>query len=100
VVEDPLFRTETMARLLAAQGKLRQAAEIYRHLLSEGGQRAAIRDALAEVERRLAAGRSPRQQATADLFARWTELTLRLQNARRLADCLKMLQQQQRRRTP
>jgi len=37
------------------------------------------------VERRLAAGRSPRQQATADLFARWTELTLRLQNARRLA---------------
>ncbi len=95
-MEDPLFYTETMARLLVRQGKRRQAAEIYRHLLARNDRRPEIRQALAGLEKQLAKGRSEHQQATAELFGRWTELMLRLHNTRRLAGCLNALKERRR----
>ena len=90
LIEDPLFYTETMARLLTRQGKLDQAAEIYRYLLSQERDRPEIRAALAQVEACIGGRRNSRQQALSDLLARWIELTLRWQAVQRLDDCRKM----------
>lgn len=90
MVEDPLFYTETMARLLVRQGKMVEAAEIYRHLLSENDRRIDLRDALAQIEKRLGGRRNPRQQKLADLFSRWIALTLRVQALQKLGACKKM----------
>ncbi|MFO7964665.1 MAG: hypothetical protein R6U50_12135 [Desulfobacterales bacterium] len=39
---DPMFKTKTMARILAAQGQMTQAAEIYTSVLTNGGCREAM----------------------------------------------------------
>ncbi len=97
MVQDPLFYTETMARLLARQGKLREAAEIYRHLLAREGRRPEIRQALVALEGQMEKGRNAQQEATAEMFGRWVEMMLRLQNVRGLAGCLNMLREHRRR---
>jgi hypothetical protein len=88
MVEDPLFYTETMARLLVRQGKIQEAAEIYRHLLSEDGGRFELKDALAQLEKRLGGRRDSRQQKLAELFSRWIALTVRVQVVQKLGACM------------
>ncbi len=100
MVEQPLFYTETMARLLVRQGKLGEAAEIYRHLLSRGSDREDIRSALAQLEKRLGGRRNARQQKTAELFARWIALTLRWQAVQKLDACLKLGTKQRKEEAP
>jgi len=100
VVEDPLFYTETMARLLIRQGKRREAAEIYRYLLAKDSNRQDIRGALAQLEECPGGGRNVLQQETADLFARWIALALRVQAVERLKACLKLSGKRPKEETP
>ncbi len=53
--QDAIYQTSTMAKVLADQGKLREAAEIYRHLIGANPEKTQYRDALAIIEARLQA---------------------------------------------
>lgn len=92
MVEDPLFYTKTMARLLVRQGKRQEAAEIYRHLLSERDTNKEVRAALAKLEKQLRGKRNARQRNLAGLFARWIELILKENGLRKLDALMKATQ--------
>jgi hypothetical protein len=94
MVEDPLFYTRTMARLLVRQGKRQEAAEIYRHLLSEKDTNKEVRTALAALEKGLRGKRNARQRNMAGLFARWIELILRVNGLQKLDALMKASQGQ------
>lgn len=66
--------TATMARVYAEQGYLRKAAEIYRQLLVEDPGRGDCREALAELERRLAGQRAPGRKDIEFLLREWKTL--------------------------
>ncbi len=53
--QDAIYHTPTMAKVLAEQGKLREAAEIYRHLIGLNPEESRYHEALAIVEDRLQA---------------------------------------------
>jgi len=81
--EDKTFYTVTMASLLARQGKLEEAARIYRFLLEQTPDRADIRQRLEELlERR------PCQHADLDrilpLVKKWVQLLLKQKELSRL----------------
>lgn len=92
MVEDPLFFTETMARLLARQGKLQEAAEVYRHLLSENGADKEVWAAFTALEKQLCGKRNVHQRTVASLFTRWIELILRINSMQKLNAFMKAAQ--------
>jgi len=94
MVEDQLFYTKTMAQVLARQGKLQEAADIYRHLLSENEGHKEEETALAELEKRLRGKRNTRQRQLASLLAKWIELVLRLHGMQKLGVLMRSTQEQ------
>ena len=66
--------TATMAGVYAEQGYLRKAAEIYRQLLAENPGREDCRDALTELERRMAGQRAPGRKDIEFLLREWKAL--------------------------
>ena len=78
-----------MAKVYADQGKLGQAAEIYRHLLRKEPDRQDIIDALAEIDnKRFERG----AENLGSLFSTWVDLLLahgRLQKLKKLQRQLK-----------
>jgi len=78
-----------MAKVYADQGKLGQAAEIYRHLLRKEPDRQDIIDALAEIDnKRFEKG----AENLGSLFSTWVDLLLahgRLQKLKKLQRQLK-----------
>ena len=73
-----VFYTRTMAKILADQGNLVDAAKIYRYLLKEDPGSQDLTEALADVERKLAE-RDPRDLVP--LFTEWARLSLKAKRA-------------------
>lgn len=71
--KDAIYHTPTMAKVLADQGKLREAAEIYRHLIGINPEKIQYQDALAIVEARLQAQTGDRIQSA---LGRWMSFLL------------------------
>ena len=78
--------TPTMAKVLESQGYLREAMEIYTHLLEQMPGHTAFREKAAEIEGRLAE-KSVSNNKLPALFDKWLALAL---GCRRL-EALKML---------
>lgn len=78
---DSVFYTRTMAKVYADQGNLLKAAEIYRYLLESEPEQIDLKDALAEIERKL------NKKSSDDLirlFNRWIDLLLTHHNMQKL----------------
>lgn len=71
--QETIYHTPTMAKVLADQGKLREAAEIYRHLIGINPEKTQYQDALAIVEARLQAQTGDRIKSA---LGRWMSLLL------------------------
>ena len=78
---DDVFYTRTMAKVLADQGNLRKAADIYRFLLEREPGNPELVDGLAEIETRLGEMGS---DDLVRLFRRWVELLLTHNNLEKL----------------
>ena len=76
--------TETMAKVYAAQGHWKKAAEIYRHLLFESPDRTEFADALAEISGNLPADSDKGFEQLLPLFREWLELLLWREKLHRL----------------
>lgn len=83
--------TPTMAKVLESQGYLREAMEIYSHLLEQMPGQIAFREKVAELSRRLYEKPGPDDRLPA-LFDEWLAL---VSSYRRLQE-LKMLHSQRR----
>ena len=78
---DDVFYTRTMAKVLADQGNLRKAAEIYRYLLEREPGNPDLVGALSEIEtRRIEKG----SEDLVRLFGRWIDLLLAHNNLEQL----------------
>jgi hypothetical protein len=73
---DTSLFTPTLAGLYAEQGHLRQAAQIYRHLLEKSPERPEYLKALEEIEEQLAAEVHRPDQALVRLIATWVDLEM------------------------
>lgn len=71
--QETIYHTPTMAKVLADQGKLREAAEIYRHLIGINPEKTQYQDPLAIVEARLQAQTGDRIKSA---LGRWMSLLL------------------------
>ena len=80
---DKTFYTETMARLLAGQGKYDRAAAVYRYLLDRTPDRRDLEQELTEV---LSAVAEPvlRWESVRGLIERWVTMLLRLRTLAQL----------------
>ncbi len=78
---DDIFYTRTMAKVLANQGNLRKAAEIYHYLLEREPGNPDLVDALSEIETRLIEKGS---DDLVRLFSRWIDLLLTHNNLQQL----------------
>jgi tetratricopeptide (TPR) repeat protein len=76
MTEDNLFYTKTMAKVLVDQGNWAKAAEVYRYLLERSPGQKELQEALDDLERRLAPGRSRAIKDLVPLFSRWVDLSL------------------------
>jgi len=76
--------TETMARVYAQQGLWSQAAEIYRRLVRREPRRQDLAEALAEAEKKAAAGRIDPAARLVPLFQQWLKLLLEYEKIERL----------------
>jgi hypothetical protein len=76
MLNDQSLVTPTLARLYVEQGHLRQAAQIYRHLLEKSPDRSDYLKALAEIENRLTAEALQTDQALIRLIAKWIDLEM------------------------
>jgi len=81
---DAIYHTPTMAKLLADQGKLCEAAEIYRHLIGLDPQKRRYHDALAGVEARLKAQTGDRVKAALSCWMSILMVHKRYQNLREI----------------
>ena len=81
MTQNDIFYTRTMAKVYADQGNLLKAAEIYRYLLKSEPEQIDLKDALAEIERRLNK-KSPEDLIR--LFNRWIDLLLKYHNVQQL----------------
>ena len=70
---DDVFHTRTMAKVLADQGNLKKAAEIYHYLLEREPGNPDLVDALSEIETQLIEIGS---DDLVRLFGRWIDLLL------------------------
>lgn len=89
MIADDIFYTKTMAKVYADQGRLDQAAEIYRYLLDKEPQRRDLIDALAEIDKKRF-NKDP--QGLDELFGTWIDLLFvhnRLQKLKKLKRRLK-----------
>jgi tetratricopeptide (TPR) repeat protein len=80
---DRTFYTVTMARVYADQGRVEEAARIYRYLLDQTPDRADLKQALEAVSSMLPEN-SGRWDEAAGLIERWVGLILRQNELRRL----------------
>ena len=92
MLKDRTLFTPTMAKVLEGQGYLREAMEIYSHLLEQMPGHTAFREKVTEIESRLAE-KSVSDEKLPALFDEW--LTLALE--RRRLEALKKLQAERRR---
>ena len=91
MIDDKTLFTPTMAKVLEDQGYLREAAQIYSHLLEQMPGHKAYRDKVEEIERRLTE-EAARQDRLPGLLNEWFELALdyqRLQQLKTLRRCVK-----------
>ena len=79
---DRTFFTVTMARMMAEQGNLGRAAEIYRYLLHQNPDRDDLADALAQIDAELAA-KDPYDLV--NLLTEWADLAMSAGGLSRLA---------------
>ncbi|MBW2239039.1 MAG: hypothetical protein JRD87_01240 [Deltaproteobacteria bacterium] len=79
--EDDVFYTRTMAKVLADQGNLKKAAEIYHYLLEREPGNPNLVDALSEIETQLTEIGS---DDLVNLFGRWIDLLLTHNNLEKL----------------
>jgi len=77
------FYTQTMAKLYADQGYLRKAAEIYHHLVRQNPERDDLRQALSEIEKRIARQQTPASKELRLLFREWVELMTQYNSLKR-----------------
>ena len=80
----PEIRTPTMARIYTQQGHLREAAAIYRHLLTLEPSRQDLAEALAEVETLQQAADRSRKKNLAPLLREWIRLAVRYRQVQQL----------------
>jgi len=78
---DDVFHTRTMAKVLADQGNLKKAAEIYHYLLEREPGNPDLVDALSEIETQLIEIGS---DDLVRLFGRWIDLLLTHNNLEKL----------------
>ena len=71
--QETIYHTSTMAKVLADQGKLREAAEIYRHLIDLNPEKTQYQDALKYIEAKLQAKMGDRIK---DVVGRWLSFLL------------------------
>jgi hypothetical protein len=81
LTQNEIFYTRTMAKVYADQGNLLKAAEIYRYLLESEPEQIDLKDALAEIERKLNE-KSPDDLSR--LFNRWIDLLMTHHNMQKL----------------
>jgi hypothetical protein len=81
LTQNDIFYTRTMAKVYAEQGNLLKAAEIYRYLLESEPEQIDLKDALAEIERKL---NETSPEALIRLFHRWIDLLLTHHNMQKL----------------
>jgi hypothetical protein len=74
MITSPSNYTAALARLYAGQGYLRKAAEIYRYLINLEPDHSELREALADMERRIAQSPSPTRKDIELLMREWIEL--------------------------
>ncbi len=84
--ENKVLYTPTMAKVLENQGYLKEAMEIYSHLLEQMPGHTAFREKVAEIECRLAE-KSPSGDQLPALFDEWLTLVL---SCRRLKELKKL----------
>ncbi len=92
MINDKAMFTPTMAKVLENQGYLREAAQIYSHLLGQMPGHKAYREKLEEIERRLTED-AARQDRLPGLIDEWFALALdyrRLKQLKTLRRCLKV----------
>ena len=83
MINDKAMFTPTMAKVLENQGYLREAAQIYSHLLEQMPGHKAYQDKVEEIERRLTE-EAARQDRLPDLLNEWFELALDYQRLQQL----------------
>jgi len=83
IINDKAMFTPTMAKVLENQGYLREAAQIYSHLLEQMPGHKAYQDKVEEIERRLTE-EAARQDRLPDLLNEWFELALDYQRLQQL----------------
>ena len=83
MINDKAMFTPTMAKVLENQGYLREAAQIYSHLLEQMPGHKVYRDKVEEIERRLAQ-EADRQDRLPELLNEWFELALDYQRLQQL----------------
>jgi signal recognition particle GTPase len=74
MIPAPESYTAAMARLYADQGYLRKAAEIYRHLIGRHPERSDLREALLQIEERIAQGSGTTRKDAELLLREWIEM--------------------------
>jgi hypothetical protein len=75
MLENKAVFTPTLAGVLERQGYLREAMEIYSHLLEQMPGHTVFREKVAEIERRLAENSIPDERLSL-LFCEWLALAL------------------------
>ena len=70
------FHTATMAKVLADQGRYKEAAEIYRRLLTETPGRQDLAEKLAEIEGEIAARTENGYDHLSQLMEQWIRLVV------------------------
>jgi len=77
MINDKALFTPTMAKVLENQGYLREAAQIYSHLLEQMPGHKAYIEKVAEIEDRLKEEAACRDDRLPDLFNEWIILALK-----------------------
>lgn len=83
MLKDNSLFTPTMAKVLESQGYLKEAAQIYSHLLEQMPGHKAFRDKVEALERRMAE-ESAREDRLPGLFDDWLRLASEYRQLKRL----------------
>ena len=83
MLNDKALFTPTMARVLESQGYLKEAAQIYSHLLDQMPGHKVFREKLEEIDRRLTEAAASQDSLPA-LFDEWLTLSSEYRQLKRL----------------
>lgn len=74
---DDEFKTRTMAKVLAGQGQLKKAAEIYTYLIKHHPEEKDLREELGAIKKRLNPDENGSHKELRPLYRKWIEIQLK-----------------------